>query len=185
MIRKSICACTTPRIFFVGGKIMNGFSPIYRRCRIENERVKQPISALLGDSWVHCPRSHATPYVLQFAKSHIRRTTDEWRGRSQLIALHPRIRRCSICDSSVLKEYSKHDKSLSYSTRNWGVAFNTQLSSCGPYHTSIPQRTQAPMWQFHTTLHPFRKEWVKPIHSTNIIKRLAILLRMGGVVLKN
>ena len=94
-----------PPHLFVDGKITNGFSPIYRRCRIKNERVKQPIRALLGDSWVHCPRSHATPYVLQFAKSQIRSTADEWRGQSQLIALRPRIRRCSICKSSVIPLY--------------------------------------------------------------------------------
>ena len=28
---------------------------------------------------------------------------DEWRGRSQLIALRPRICRCSICESSVIR----------------------------------------------------------------------------------
>ena len=94
LIWKSICACTTPPPpphLFVGGKIANTFLPIYRRCRIKNERVKQPISTLLGDSWVHCPWSHATPYVLKFAKSQIRRTADEGRGQSQLIALYSRI----------------------------------------------------------------------------------------------
>ena len=94
-------ARTRPPHLFILAKIANAFLPNYRRCSIKNERVKQPISALLGDSWVHRARSHATPYVLQCAKSQIMRTTDEWRGRSQLIALRPRIRRCSICESSV------------------------------------------------------------------------------------
>ena len=74
-----------PPHLFVVAKIANTFLPIYRPRRIKTERVKQPISALLGDSWVHSARSHATPYVLQCAKSQIRRTTDEWRGRSQFV----------------------------------------------------------------------------------------------------
>ena len=68
----------------------------------ESQVANQRSSRWSRDSWVHSPRSHASPYVLEFAKSQIRRTADEWRGQSQLIALRPRIRRCSICESSVI-----------------------------------------------------------------------------------
>ena len=79
---------------------------------------------------MHSARSHATLYVLQCAKSQIRRTTDEWRGRSQLIALHPRIRRCSICESSVingqlLRHCLHYQASINLNQMNFNNRINT------------------------------------------------------------
>ena len=48
---------------------------------------------------VHGLTLHRTFFNLR--KSQIRSTKDEWRGQSQLIALRPKIRWCSICESSV------------------------------------------------------------------------------------
>ena len=111
----------TPHLI-VGGKIANAFLPIYRPWRIKNENVKQPISALLCDHVTHGCRVHdltlyvyVRPSVLESAKWQIRRTTDEWRGQSQLIALRPRTRPCSICESSVLTIYEALLQYLWYS----------------------------------------------------------------------
>ena len=48
LIRKSICACMTP-IFLFLPKSWTLFLPNYHPCRIKNERLKQPISAHVGD----------------------------------------------------------------------------------------------------------------------------------------
>ena len=93
---KNLSAHARPSASFCFCQITNTFLPIYHPCRIKNKIVKQPISALVGDIICSVHRTSALPLTLQFAKLQMRRTADEWRGRSQLIALRPRIRRCSI-----------------------------------------------------------------------------------------
>ena len=52
LIWKSICACTTPRI---SSSWITGFCRFIVGAESRPKESSKPISALLGDSWVHCP----------------------------------------------------------------------------------------------------------------------------------
>ena len=69
---------------------------------VQNQERKSQAVNQRSCRWRHSMTYAALPFVLQFAKLQMRRTADEWWGQSQLIALQPRIRRCLICESSVI-----------------------------------------------------------------------------------
>ena len=68
-----------PRIFSSVANHARVFTDLSSVQNQERKSQAAKFSAHLDDSWAHCPRSNATPYVLQFAKSQIRRprTSDE------------------------------------------------------------------------------------------------------------
>ena len=94
----SFCSCQNHECVFAN----------YRPCRCKNERVKQPISAPVGDV-MYDIHVHVMCTVTHY-RSFFNLRNCKW-GELRTDCSSPRIRRCSICKSSVMP---KHHQPIFY-----------------------------------------------------------------------